>query len=470
MLLASLLLACQCGSQDREGTPPRVVPTLIDAPADPSTVVVPLSLPLADLERILHGELPMTLLDKADEPLKKDGEDSKWLFDVTIERLGRPQVTSLPDGRVRLALPLGANARVHKADRKGIPITAGMTITADVDLGMTSNWALDPELELGYDWLDEPKVKIAGIKFNLRKKIDKRLEEKIPEIEDAVESALRDSDKLRTKLEEVWAKLGEPQRTKGDPPGWFAVRPEAVYLSRLRADRTNLNLTVGLKGIAAMGLGEAPEIEPVPLPPVARPPQEQGLRLPLDVGISWDELSRLASDQMDERRDQPLIVEGVELALALADVRIYPSEDRLAVGLRYQSDGELWSSDGTAWLLAEPIVDPETRKLRLDRFDYTVDTWDISLDVANADPVRDGIRDAIGEYLAFDYGERIDDALAKANERLSELALPDGGGVVRARLDDVEIGGVAMLEDALVIRTIVSGEARVDLTAPTKPR
>ncbi|MEO0605694.1 MAG: DUF4403 family protein, partial [Myxococcota bacterium] len=181
MLLAALL-ACQCGSEDRAGTPPRVVQPIVEIPADPSTMVVPLSLPLADLERILHGEIPMTLLDKTDEPLKKDGEDSKWLLDVTIERLGRPQLSSLPDGRVRLALPLGADARVHKADRKGIPVTAGMTITADVDLGMTSDWALDPDLELSYDWLDEPKVKIAGIKFNLRKKIDKRLGEKIPEI------------------------------------------------------------------------------------------------------------------------------------------------------------------------------------------------------------------------------------------------------------------------------------------------
>ncbi|MEO0603169.1 MAG: DUF4403 family protein, partial [Myxococcota bacterium] len=285
----------------------------------------------------------------------------------------------------------------------------------------------------------------------------------------AIETALRDSDKLRTKLEEVWAKLREPQITKGEPPGWFAVRPDTVYLSRLRADRTHLNLTVGLKGIAAMGLGEAPNIEPVPLPPVARPPQQQGLRLPLDVGITWDELSRLATTQMDERRDQPLIVEGVELALALADVRIYPSEGRLAVGLRYDSDGDLWSSDGTAWLLAEPILDPETRKLRLDRFDYTVDTWDISLDIANSDLVRDGVRDAVGEYLAFDYGERITEAIAEVNERLAELELPDGGGVVRAHLDDVELGGVALLDDALVIRTVVSGEARVDLTAPPKP-
>ncbi|MEN0065677.1 MAG: DUF4403 family protein [Myxococcota bacterium] len=469
MSLLLLLFACQCGrDSDEEGVPPRVGAVFVEKPPPPSTVVVPLSLPIADLERLLHTELPMTLVDKENEEIKQDGK-VKGLLDLTVVRTDTPELAGLPDGRVSLSLPLSAEAKLHKGRRPPIKVTAAMRITTEVDLGLTEHWHLDSDLTLAYEWLEDPKFSVLGLKFNVRKKVDKKLEPKLPEIADKIEEALRKSDKLNQKMNQLWARIGEAQTTKGDPPGWFIVQPETVYLSRLTATETHLRLTAGLKGIAALGLGEPPSFERGPLPPIQPPPAAQGLRLPVDVGLSWDELSKLATEQVSNRKDKSLVVEGVELALALAGVKIYPSGDRLAVGLGYRSDGEMWSSDGTAWLLAEPVVDPKARKLTLAGFDYTVDTWDLAVDVANSDLVRDGVRDSVAQHLEFDYGDKLDEAVAKVNDRIAELKLPNGAGVLKAHVDSVDLQGVELLEDALLIRTQVAGTAEVALALPPKP-
>lgn len=469
MPLLLFLLACRCGD-DRAGAPSRTPGQPIEDPPDPSALVVPLSLPLADLERILDGELPTVLVDQKDTPTKQDGS-SKRLLDIRVERLGRPELSGLSDGRVRLVLPLAANIRAHKGKGKGVVVTAAMRVAADIDMGIVEDWVLDPDLALSYEWLENPKLEIAGVKLGIKNKVDKRLEPKLPEIAAKVEDALRESDKLRTKVAEVWEKLGQPHRTKGDPPGWFAIQPDTVYLSRLTADATDLHLSVGLKGAAALGLGDPPPLEALPLPAISPPPPgAAGLRLPIDIGLAWDDLSKLASAELAKQQAEPIEAEGVAIDLSLLDgVRIYPSGDRIAIGLDYTHEGDLWTSDGTAWLLAEPLLDAKARSLRLDNFDYTVDTWDLAVDAANADVVRDAVRDALAERLVFDYGSRIDEVLEKTNARLRELDLPKGGGTLNAHIRNVEVRGVTLLDEALLVRTHVTGSAEVALTAPPKP-
>ncbi|MEM6929804.1 MAG: DUF4403 family protein, partial [Myxococcota bacterium] len=357
---------------------------------------------------------------------------------------------------------------LHKPRRPPIEVEGAMRATADIDLGLTEDWRLDPQIDLTYTWLGKPKARVLGLRLEVQRIVDKRLSPKLPDLARIVERALRKLDVIRKPVANAWAQLREPQPTKGEPPGWFAVRPETVYAGRLTSDRTHLHLVAGIRGIAAMGLGEAPALPAVELPPVAPPPPDPELCLPVSIALSWDELSVLANERLANNVDQPLVVEGVELALALAGIEIYPSGDKLAVGLGYRSDGRLWSSNGTAWLLAEPRVDPETRKLQMSDFDYTVETMDFALGLANRDLVRDNVRQAVAGYLEFDYGERIDGALSEINARIADIELPKGAGLVHARLTDVDVRGVSLLEEALVIRTHVSGSAEVALMAPNQ--
>lgn len=434
--------------------PPRSALAHSLRPTEASTLVVPVSMPLQDLAAVLHETLPMTLVDKKNEP-PKDGKGN-LLLDLKVDRQGPPELTGLVDGTVRLSLPLNLKGRARRAKKaKGLPIQGKLLLKADLDIGVADDWRLDPKVEFDHEWIEKPKVKIAGIPLGIAKRVDKKLEVRLPEVAQKAEDGLRANDRLKQAINAQWGRLATPRATRGEPAGWFHLRPETVYVSRLRASPTALLVTVGLRGPAELGLGEPPTVDPGPLPPVTEPPRHAGLRLPIDVGFDWAELSKWATAALAERKSE-FLVDGVPFDVG--EVEIYPSGERIAVGVDYV----LGSTDQTAWLLAVPELDQKARTLRLEEFDYVVETWDFAAAAANSELLRDRVRGGLSQYLEFDYGMRLDEAVAKANARLTQVDLP-GGGHVKARLDKVEVRDVALRDEILQVRTSVMGDAEVEL-------
>ncbi|MEM6928727.1 MAG: DUF4403 family protein, partial [Myxococcota bacterium] len=179
-----MLLLAACSPTDNdvdEGVPLRAAGALAHDPPEPSTLLVPISLPLVDLERILDHELPSVLVTKQGLPLKRRGV-VKGSLDVTVFRTGDPKLQGRDDGRVRLTMPLRAEVTLHKPRRPPIEVEGAMRATADIDLGLTEDWRLDPQIDLTYTWLGKPKARVLGLRLEVQRIVDKRLSPKLPDL------------------------------------------------------------------------------------------------------------------------------------------------------------------------------------------------------------------------------------------------------------------------------------------------
>ncbi len=442
--------------------PPRGASRHVAPPVELSTIALPIAIGHADLTRSLEERIPEVLVDEEGEEIREG-----WLADIHAER-PTPPVARGEDGKLVIEVPLEVAIKVYRAKKaerraakdKGAPQGLGVKFSAvieiAVDFEVTEDWRLVAESELSHRWVERPKLEIGPFKFNVTKIVDKALATQFEEVGRNVDERLKEEDRLRQGIEKAWANLGTSRQVNADPPTWFISEPTAMFASDLEVTDDALEITVGVRGRFATVVGDPGPAKPVPpLPPRGEAPDKAGLFIAVPVSLGWDPLSAAAdadlSGQSWELSGGSLTVTGIEL---------YPSGEALVVALDYRAESA-WSTDGTLYLMGTPVLDTANRRLEVEDFDYVLDTWDVAIAGSNV-LLESGIEEAVRTRLSYDFGPELEAARKRANAQLASQETE--GGVFTGKLDAIQVRGLYLTNDALIVDAAASGSASMQIT------
>jgi len=264
--------------------PPRAAHSPLPPPP-PSSIALPVRVPLALLEAAVNDAVPQQLwqVDKRGSVCLKAGRvrmfgaKLKLTPDVKCRIVGDvtrgPIRLSTRDDKLHLAMPVAATLEAR--DIGGLSMGKGAEakalITADLVPELTRDGRLTARIQLRYDWRKEPTVSILGQQIRLTEKADEKLAPILAKMEAELPRRLATLP-VRSELEKLWRQGFTVQSiNRRNPAAWLRLTPQALAVDGMKVERRDLRIDARLSALAEVVLGQQPAA------PVATPLQAIGM-------------------------------------------------------------------------------------------------------------------------------------------------------------------------------------------------
>ena len=460
--LAALLAAGACAAEDDLTTldpPPPQPGALRIEPGDLplSSISVPVDVSTAVLHEAVEEGLPSSI-GSLDRRMQIPGNDR---LSLAWEISRGPIETRFDDGRAHVAATLSYGVRAwydppvlpevsascgtddgpppRLRVRLASPITLDRDWTLRTDVAaMTIRPATDTErdrCEVTVFDIDATGQVIEGARSAFSA-LSHEINELVSEID------------VRSDFEGWWETIAEPVELTERV--WLVLAPDSVDRTGIVGQSGEVLTTLTLHARPRIVIGERPDVDVSPLPPVdsADVPGE-GVRIVAEAVAGYAEITRRLNDAVAgrsfEARGRTLTVERLQVS-GVGDGR---------VSVRADLDGDV---RGTVFLVATPTYDRKADEIHVDDLDFDVRTRD-RLVASAAWVARTGLISEIRSAAHFPATDARAWALEKVHQGFNARISPEVRleGIATA----VEIESVTAGSDALRIRTVVTGEARL---------
>jgi hypothetical protein len=339
----------------------------------------------------------------------------------------------------------GANrftARIHGEAE------ARATVEAEARPELRRDWSLDLNISDGFHWDEPPILHVLGRDIPLARYVEPRIQAQLVRVRAQALAAARALD-LRGKAEAAWKRAFDPIKLSDDPEVWLQTTPQSAAFAGVRADSKVLRGTLEIDGTAATTVGEAPTpVAPTPLAPLGGEVSAPGtFDVILPVKIGYDTLS--------EKIKEIASASTQNADSSLRDVKIYPSNGKIIIGLRIAKSSDT-APDAGEWvyLSATPKIDSDKQTIELpDLAAVSNEASDFAKALGDADLV-DRLRQA-----RIIYREEYQKLIATANERLTR-PLKDGYRM-EGHLKSASLDKVLLLPDGFAIELRASGDLKI---------
>ncbi len=464
------------------GPPPRATARIV-TPAVASTIVLPLYVDLADLDRMLDQQIPTAL----------------WRIDLPDAVCVAPQHVHL-FGK-SLAITPRMHCHITGSAVRG-PITlrgAGRTLVADVPIlahvdadhigGLASthadgqtmvhircsfavarNWQPRGSVALSYDWTVPPAIMLLGQRIPITDKADQRLKPVVARIEQKLPDLLQKVD-LRGKVGALWRRgFAVVNLNDRNPPVWMRVVPQTLSYNGYAIDGGRLRLDLGLAALTQAVVGARPADPPAtPLPDMARVASGDG-RIHLFVPVSADyaALVPVITRALGKRSLRPFDVPGIGAVDAhFANIAVFgATQGRIAVGadiVAVPRNAIVPAMRGRIWFAGKPHNAPGSQQVRFSDLHVSGATDNpggtLLVAVGNAPGFADAIADALTQNFTHDF-TKLQDKIQRA---IADRA--QGDLRIHARLDSARNDTIAAYADGLFMPVWVTGQASVTYDA-----
>lgn len=478
LLLPPLLLApAACSRNAGNPAPPRVE-TAATFPQQSSTIVVPLTAPLAAVEATLDREIPRQLY-RIDE-VKPDCVPAQRV-DLGIARLKVvPRLSCRIVGQVvrgridlsgsgetlRIAMPVTATIRVEKvAGFAGGTATGTAMVHATAQLGVDQGWTPTATVDLRYDWVRPPGVDVLGQRVEFTAKADEKLRPIVAKLERTLPRELTKL-RLRDQLDTAWRQgFTVLSLNKANPPAWMRVTPRRLGFGGYRVSGSRLEMLLAAEAVTETFVGDRPDApQPSPLPPPSAAIGPRGLKFYIPVLADYREL-----EPVIQRALRKLAAKGITLPnvgpvdAEFGDVTVYATTgDHLAVGVKAKvrkrgSPG--LSTKGEVWLTAIPYNDAGSQLVRARdiRIAGETDSRTVNLLLAlfGDTGVQESIRDGLTHDFAGDYAKLLTDVRREIGSRR------EGDFLFSVSVDEVRNGRIAVTGQGLFLPVEATGRAMI---------
>jgi hypothetical protein len=466
-LLGALTLIAGCKkAQDVAPPAPARLVTPVTLPDQPSTVRMPISVPLADLRREIEGAVPRTLLVIDEPPRVCIKTKSKLLPDLTCRLRG--QVTRGAIGLkgagevITLTIPVSATVRAENIGKliKRETATGAVVVTTRLRLGLRPDWVPTAKVDANYRWTNPIGIDFLGQRITFQSKVDPKLHEILNQLERQLPGKLARAG-VRDKAASIWAKGFRSERIKSEPLIWARFTPQAIGFSGYRVAGNDLVVGLSARLKSETIFGERPADPPVtPLPRLQGPLAEQGINMHVPVFVPYSILEAAATDALVKPGKRRLkLKNGHSADVTVRKVTIYGAAGgKVAVGLDLMIDaiGGLVSPSGTLWFVATPNLDIPGRVLSV-RDLTVVGRTDSQIFNALVSAVNDtDLHDQMIAAIRYDFAKDYQSGLTKADAWLKEQ--PFEGFVFKGKLAGAAIRDARVAPDGVLI----SADAKAD--------
>nr|MBP6365665.1 DUF4403 family protein [Bacteroidales bacterium] len=227
--LLTLLIAGSCGSALKiEGPPESYTPEAF-LPS-PSVLPIVAEIDLKGLERSVNRRFEGLLYENTGEE-KKDLEIKVW-------KAGNFSVFANND-EISYRIPLKIWSRFSwKVEKFGLSIsdkyeaTGSLALIYKTKFNVDSGWNLKTRTtSAGYNWIESPKMSIAGVSIPVKPIADFALSKTERQITREIDKSIAESFNLREYVEGFWNYLQEPVQVDSTFDVWVKITPAGIALS-----------------------------------------------------------------------------------------------------------------------------------------------------------------------------------------------------------------------------------------------
>jgi len=253
---------------------------------------------------------------------------------------------------------------------------------------------------------------------------------------------------IRPMVEQLWRNIATEIKL-GDQ-GYLNINPQAVRLSSFSLNGSTLNFSVGLsaKPVATVNSQQLP---PKPLPNLSAYVPANGFSVYLDLLENYDHLNRIVSQQVVGQR-----MEVAGKVFIVDSAKVYGIGRQIAMKVDFSG-----SNTGTIYLVGTPTYNATTHELSFPdlSFDLHTKAWMLK----TAKWMFNGIiTDKIRQRATFNFTQFITDSKARLQSQLSHGL---GNNISsQVTIQDMGIQAIYPTADKLIIRTLSTGQLKVNVT------
>ena len=494
-LLVALLLAA-CSRDASNPAPPRVTtPTAI--PSHASTIAIPITARLADLQAMINAEVPKTLVEidrqenacipaqrltacavpklecKKGLKCRKVGcevglKNARITSDISCRIVGQvrrgPITLSGAGDVIKLAMPVSATVQARDIGKviKSETATAAAEVRANVRLGVSGDWQPGAKITIDYDWTQKPGIELLGKRITFAGKADPQLAKLIARLEAEIPRNLARLH-ARDQLATAWAKgFTVVQLNARNPPVWLRITPRQLRYDGYRVAGGDLVLDLAAMARTETFVGDLPPDPPVtPLPPPATLIGGEGFRFHIPVVADYAELEPVLEKALGKLSKKPITLPVVGVVRpSFGAVTMYATTGgRLAIGVEMSvaTPRRLLAPRGTVWLTGVPYNEPGSQRILVR--DLTIagrplsPSFALLLAVAQSKAVMAELQGALSQDFARDFNKIV----TKAENAIAEKRL--GRFQLKAQVTQLRHGIVQPVGQGLYLPVDATGTA-----------
>jgi len=262
---------------------------------------------------------------------------------------------------------------------------------------------------------------------------------------------------LKPQAQQIWTALQTPVELA--PRTWLVLEPAAVALTPISGSGLDVTSTLSLTAQTRVVVGNKPVVAPKPLPPLrVAAAVPNGVRVPFDLEVPYEDVSRLASAQLAGRKYK---VNGRDLAIESLTVGFGTGGKLRVDTLVDYRGGVLRNYHGVIHLEGTPQFDPATASIVFPDLDYTLaERGGLVRRIAER-AAHDTLRARLRENMRVSLGPQLTTLRPEITRALTR---PLAAGVMlRGRADAIQPVSVTPREGLLVVRVVAVGAAEVTL-------
>jgi hypothetical protein len=187
--------------------------------------------------------------------------------------------------------------------RNKTPVEAQVIITVFSELYMNKSWNLETKTEIkDIKWVKDPKLKVAGIKFNLRPPMEKAIKNNQEKIIEKIDQSVGSMIKLRNIVSKLWVDIQKPIRiNKKVVPAWLKAELTGMNGRILSRSKDTLMIEVGLKSKLRTVLDSAEAMKNIaPLPEFHRKVDSvEGVSAYVLATVPFEQVNKVLSQVTD---------------------------------------------------------------------------------------------------------------------------------------------------------------------------
>lgn len=384
------------------------------------------------------------------------------LFDINLSvKVWKVQdfIFDVKNNTIIYKLPLKVSAKYRwKVEKFGLSVSdeyqaiGSISLSFKTSLFINKDWKLFARTEsLGYQWIEEPKLNIAGVKLPVTKIADVALKNSQESITKSIDKALSEAVKLQDHVKTAWEMIQKPMLISPQNNIWIKITPNDIFVSPFISKNNILTLAFAFETRIESVVGTEPisgDYIPVPMfKQISKEPQPFNLNIAAD--ITYDKLAQISKTQLIGKT----FTEGNK-SITIKELMLYSHDGNVIVAADVEG-----SIKGRIYFTGKMGYNQATSKLEIIDYDFDIKTKNVL--IKSASWLLHGlILKKITPYLSYNIADVLEGAKKEANVQLTKYEIYEGISLVGS-LDKLSVTEISMVPGAVRINATLRGNIAI---------
>jgi len=340
---------------------------------------------------------------------------------------------------------------------------------------INKDWSISLDIAHDFTWSVKPTITLLDfVKVNIQDKVEPKIKNKLNKFVKKVPQLLADLD-IKERVNTTWKDIQEPFKLDVDSETYLLFKPGSVSCSGFSIVDNCIKTTISAKGKTLILLGDPSEdCKKTELCNIGSIPHQEGkFKIHLPVSITYQELLNISSRRFKEGYSIDMIKSVLPGVLKVSDPKIEKSSAgkiRISAHINYDNRSpwlrtidlfNWFDVEGEVTFIAAPRIDKQSRSLVLDHLVYDSTTSSDLFDLLVNAAKMDLLTSYVASLMKFEFGEKVDESIVKANEALENFSKKDMN--LSARLEMASIEDLMINEEEITINTKLSGMVNANM-------